>query len=161
NKHNVVDQVADEHLALIARVMAAIKGQQLSTDDVQTSNMQFGENRVFKVNEWVRDGFYALSDMTVTVRDLSKYVPMWKALAKIADVSVVQIRFDNSKRSQYQDEARESALQAGKKKAAAMTATLGCSVGEILTIHEGDTERVNEQWYGQTFSSVDNAYVPR
>jgi uncharacterized protein YggE len=158
NLHANVDRVADDHVALVSQVIAVVKAHQPADRDVQTSNMQFGEHRFFKGGDWVQDGFFASTEMRVTVRDLAKYVPLWKALVKTAGVSVARIQFDHGKRSRFQDEARESALLAGKKKAAAMAAALGCGIGDAIAIREGEVDRVDASSYARVTAS--NTFAP-
>jgi uncharacterized protein YggE len=155
NANENVDAIADQHLALVERVRTSVQAQQLSAGDVNSSNMAFGENYVRKGQENVRQGYFASSEMTVTVRDLSKYVPLWKSIVKIPGVTIDRVRFEHSNRPRFQEEAREAALRAARQKATAMAAVLNCTVGHPLTVEEVSTSRY------EPYNTASNILVPR
>lgn len=135
-------QVADVHVSDIKRTVETIDRLGVPTKDVITSDMQFGENRVYKANEWIRQGFVASSEMTVKVRDLKQYIPIWKGLAGLDGVSVGGIRFDHSKRIEILGETRTKAVAVAKTKAISLANVYEMKIGKPVSItEEPDADR--------------------
>ena len=136
NKGASLEEVAQQHTDIVNRVLQFLKQSEVEEKTIQTSWMQFGENWVYRNRSRVKEGYYASTILSFKVKDLKKYKPLWIGLSRIERVSVEGVRYDHSKRIQYQDETRVKALLAAKQKAVNMARILGSRVGEPLAIEE-------------------------
>ena len=106
--------------------------------------MVFGENREYKNQSWVKEGYIASTEISFRTADLAAYKPLWLGLAEISDVTVEGVTYDHSKRIDYQNKTRRKAVLAAKEKAADLAKALGAEIAEPLRIEEDLT--VNEGW---------------
>jgi uncharacterized protein YggE len=129
-------KVADSHSQKVAAVLAALKDKGVPDKDLQTAQMQFSENQVYRKNEWVKEGYQATTSMAFKLSELSKYKILWQALAALGGVSVSSVSFDHSDRITLNKDTRVKALKAAKEKAEAMAQVFGSKVGEPLAVEE-------------------------
>jgi uncharacterized protein len=139
NKSKSAAEVADRHVGLVKATVEAIAALDVPKADIRTSNMQFGEHQVYIRQEYVKDGYVASTDLTVTVCDLTKYIAVWKGVAAIDGASVNSIRFDHSKRIEFVNEARKKAVAVAKTKAAMLAEVYGAKIGAPVSITEEET----------------------
>lgn len=133
--------VADKHATKLAEVIELITAQGVVAKDIQTSQMQFGRNRVYRRNEWTEEGYVASTSVMFKINDLTKYKAVWLALAATSGVSVEAVEFGSSKRIELRKEARRKALLAAREKAGDMAATLDAKIGAPVSIVD-DTSAV-------------------
>ncbi len=130
-------KVADQHGKKVTALLDLLKISGVPDKDVQTARMEFSENRVYRRDEWVKEGYQAQTNVSFKLEDLGKYQQLWTALANLSGVSVADVSLDHSKRIELNKETRKVALQMAREKAAAMAEVLGSKVGEPLAIEEG------------------------
>jgi uncharacterized protein YggE len=140
-------KVAEVHSTKVAAVLETLKASAVEDKDVQTAQMEFSENRVYRRSEWVKEGYQATTSLAFKITDLAKYKVLWESLAKLSGVSVNGVSFDHSNRIALNKETRVKALKAAKEKAEAMAAVLGAKVGEPLAVYEDLS--VTEGWGGR------------
>jgi uncharacterized protein len=146
NKNMVLESAASEHGKTVQTVLSLLKELKVDAKSVQTSRMEFGENREYTSSSWVKSGYYAKTDVSFKVTDLELYKTLWLGLAKISSVSVQNVSYDHTKRIEYRNETRQKALLAAKEKAAVMAKTLGSEIGEPMVVEEDLS--VGEGWQG-------------
>lgn len=129
-------QVAGTHSSLLGTLLKILKDLGIDSAAVQTSRMEFGEYRVYRNNEHVKEGYYASTSVSFKLADIGKYKEVWLRLASVNDLSVTSVTYDHSKRIDLQKETRIKALLAAKEKAAAMAGALDTKIGEVLSIRE-------------------------
>lgn len=129
-------QVAEKHAALSADVLKALKELGIEDKEVQTSQMEFGENMVYREREHVKEGYVASTTISFKLADLTRYKEVWLRLASMDQLSVSSVMYDHSKRIEFQKETRKKALLAAKEKAVVMAETLDARVGEVLSVSE-------------------------
>lgn len=129
-------QVAGSHSSLLGTLLKILKDLGIDPAAVQTSQMEFGENRVYRNHEHVKEGYYASTSVSFKLADIGKYKEVWLRLASVNDLSVTSVTYDHSKRIDLQKETRTKALLAAKEKAAAMAGALDTKIGEVLSIRE-------------------------
>jgi uncharacterized protein YggE len=139
-----LDGVAAEHTKVVTSVLSLLKELKLDEKKLQTSRMEFGENREYVANSWIKSGYYARTEVAFTLTDFNQYQPLWTGLAKISGVSIGNVGYNNSKRVEHRKESRRKALEAAKEKAAEMAKVLGSQIGEPLLIEEDLS--VSEGW---------------
>ncbi|MFO0935299.1 MAG: SIMPL domain-containing protein [Gemmataceae bacterium] len=133
---STASEVVEEQNRLIEQIQRAMLDQKINKDDISTSNAHFGAFFERKHDENVFKGYQATSDITIKIRDLKAYKPVWKALAGINGATIDQIHFDHSERTLYQDRARVNAVKAAKKKAESLAAAGDCTIGLPVTIRD-------------------------
>lgn len=129
-------KVADSHTSQLGGVLKNLQNLGIDSTTVQTSQMEFGENRVYRNSEHVKDGYYASTAITFKLADLGKYKEVWLRLASLSDLSVSGVSYEHSKRIEVQKDTRKKALLAAKEKAGIMAETLDTRIGAVLSITE-------------------------
>lgn len=137
-------KVAEQHAAKVAALLALLRSHGVADKDMQTAQMQLSENRVYRRDEWVKEGYAAETAATFKLDDLGKYKDLWLALAGLSGVSVNGVSFDHTRRIELNKEVRKLALEAAREKAATMAGDLGSRLGEPLAIEEDLS--VSEGW---------------
>jgi uncharacterized protein YggE len=153
NKGAKLSSVAEQHTKLVAQVLSFLKEHRIKDSELQTSQMEFGENLEYKGQSWVKEGYFASTRISFRTSDLATYKPLWLGLAEVSGVTVEGVYYDHSKRIAYQNETRRKALLAAKEKAADLAKTLGSEIAEPLLIEEDLS--VSEDWL-QTTSNISN-----
>ncbi len=87
-------------------------------------------------------GYKATTLISVTVKDLSKFQPLFEELLAAGVTEIDKVEFQTTKLREFKDKARDMAMKAAKEKATAMAASIGQTVGKALKITEG-TNRVS------------------
>ena len=144
NKGRVLQDVAKAHGSIVKQVLQLLKDQKVPEAKTQTAQMQFGENQEYKSSSWVKEGYFASTDISFTLDNLEQYRPLWIGLSQIPNVSVQAVQYDHSQRIQYQDETRKKAVMAAREKARMLAEALGSTIEEPLMIEEDLS--VNEGW---------------
>ena len=153
NKGLELEQVASEHLALSSKVLNFLEKSGIEPKYIQTSGMQFGENREYIDQTWVKEGYFASTDIVFELVDLEKYQALWIGLSKFPHTSVNNVSYDHSDRIRFQNESREKAVLAAKEKANALAGAMGTRIGAPLLIEEDLS--VSEGWrYGQVTNNL-------
>jgi uncharacterized protein YggE len=145
NKGARLSDVAEQHAKLVEQVLGFVKKHGIKDADVQTAQMEFGENWEYRSQSRVKEGYFASTRISFRTSDMAAYKPLWLGLAGIPDVTVEGVYYDHSKRIDYQNETRRKALLAAKAKAADMAKTVGSEIAEPLLIEE-DLSVSDEGW---------------
>lgn len=143
NRAAQLESVSEEHARLVKKVLQVIRKQVKDEKDIQTSGMQFGENRVYRDGTNVREGFRANTSINFKLEKIKQYEPLWLALSGFEGVSVTNVSYDYSKTDALRDTVRTKALLAAKAKAQALAETMGASLGEVLVIEEESSTPVS------------------
>jgi uncharacterized protein len=151
NKALVLHSAAEEHTRSVAKVLELLRSQEVSETDVQTARMQFGENREYREESWVQEGYFAETTVSFTLVDFERYEPIWMGLSSISNVNVHSVLYDHSRRMEYQNETRSKAVVAAREKASTLAAALGATIGEPLSIEEQPSAR--EGWEYERLAS--------
>lgn len=136
NKAATLQDAAKEHGSVVQQVLQLLKDKKVPEAKTQTAQMQFGENQEYRGNSWVREGYFASTDISFTLEDLTQYSPLWIGLSEIPSVSVRSVQYEHSRRIEYQNETRNKAVLAARDKARSLAETLGSTIAEPLAIEE-------------------------
>lgn len=128
--------VSQKHAKTVSKVLKIIRAKNIDRKSVQTSNMSFGENRVYQNHAWTKKGYAATTSVTFKLNDFKDYESLWLSLSEINAVSVHDVKFDHSDRIGFRNKARKKALLAAKNKAHIMAKTLGVEIGQPISIAE-------------------------
>jgi len=127
--------------ARIKKAIAAIRDAGVDSKDVQTSALSMGptysEERAPQLL-----GYEVSQQITVTLKDLSKYEGLMTKLLQAGVNRIEAIHFAITQERKYKDEARATAIRAAREEAVAMATELGQSVGKPWTIEEQASEFV-------------------
>ncbi|TQV73133.1 DUF541 domain-containing protein [Aliikangiella marina] len=134
------EQVAKDHTRLIDGVVGYLTKNGIKSKDIQTNRMQLTENKEYRQKRWIKDGFFASSQLTFKLTDLDKYFRLWQGLAKYSEVSMNGFTYQYSKAKQLESELRKSALLSAKNKATQMADVLGMAIGKPLSINETSSD---------------------
>ncbi|MFO7608669.1 MAG: SIMPL domain-containing protein [Candidatus Krumholzibacteriia bacterium] len=127
---------AKDHGTVVGSVLDFLKDGKIAAQDIQTSGMQLGENWQHNRGERVREGYYASTDVTFMLKDISQYEQVWTGLADLASVSIQSVELDHSDRITLQNEARVDAVLAAREKAQGIAVALGAKLGAPLAVDE-------------------------
>ncbi len=143
NEGGNLQNVASQHNKIIGNILALLNSKKVSSDEIQTARMEFGENWEFKNQSRIKEGYFASTNILFRIEDLKKYIPLWIGLSRINSVSIDRIYYDHSNRTEYQNETRKNALLVAKEKAITLAKTVGSQIGEPLLIEEVINEQRN------------------
>lgn len=127
---------ARDHESVVGGVMAFLKGNRIAEERIQTSRMQLGEDWDYSRGERRLRGYFASTDVSFTLTDLSRYSSLWIGLAGIQGAHTTDVSLEHSDRIRYQNEARAKAVLAARDKASAMAQVLGTTIGAPLAVEE-------------------------
>ncbi len=155
NRGAKLSAVAEQHTKLVQQVLSLLKEHGIKDSDLQTSQMEFGENWEYRNQSRVKEGYSASTQISFRSADLAAYKPLWLGLAELSGVTVEGVNYDHSKRIAYQNETRRKALLAAKEKAADMAKTLGSEIAEPLRIAEDLS--LGDPWRSALSNSASNS----
>ncbi len=82
-------------------------------------------------------GYEASTLIVITVKDLSKFQPLFEELLKTGVDEIDDVTFQTTRLREAKDKARDMAIIAAKEKASAMAGAIGQTVGKAIKISEG------------------------
>jgi uncharacterized protein YggE len=136
NKGAELSSVSEIHLSRTDAVLRLLSRKRVRPEETQTSGMRFSENKVWRNNTHVMEGYLATTQVLFTTRNLEDYRDTWIELSRIDGVSVTNVTWDVSDRIKIQNETRTKALTSARTKAEKMAATLGSKIAEPIVIEE-------------------------
>jgi hypothetical protein len=133
-----VDQVTQEVRRKIDAVLKAVKAQGVAEKDLQTQAYQVSPQMEWKNGKSTRVGYSASNRVEVTIRDLKKTGATLSAAldAGANNVNGPQFSFENPQA--LERKALDLAMEDARAKAALLAQAAGASLGEVLTIDEGN-----------------------
>jgi uncharacterized protein YggE len=147
NTGSELEDVADQHLEIVQRTLRVLKKEDIAEKEIQTTKMEFGENRVPGSGFVETEGYFASTEISFKIDDFEDYRSLWRELSKIENVSINRVSYGSSKRIEYQRETMKKALLAAEDKARMLAQTIGSGIGKALMIEEmesyGSATRLN------------------
>ena len=131
-----ISKVADRHSGIVTTLLTVLKQYEIEDHTVQTAHVELGNNRVYRKNDWVEEGYFASTSVTFKLASMAKYKDLWIRLANLGNVTVKNVGFEYAKRIEVTKETRTKALLAAKDKAIAMAKALDATIGEVVSISE-------------------------
>jgi len=137
------DDALSQNSAAIAKVIAAVKSQEIAPEDIQTSG--FGILPRYRQNsstsgERAIVGYEVRNGIEVNIRDVGKLSDLLTLVVKNGANSVGAIRFQVSDPEEKLDEARKKAVEAARHKAEIFAEAAGVDLGRIVSITETGTQ---------------------
>lgn len=136
NAGGELQNVAKQHTRIVEEVILFLKRNQIGRKEIQTTQMVFRENIVYRNGSRIKEGYIASTDISFKVNDLKKYQSFWIGLSGIKELNINSVSYDHSKRIAYQNETRLKALHMAKTKAETLANAVGSQIGEPLLIEE-------------------------
>lgn len=119
-------------------LVTLLKSVNINSDDIQISPISLGKNYEYKTGERVQNGYFANVDVSVLLKDLSKYYELTDKLSLSNDFEVMNSGYAVSNYEEQVKNVFEKALKAAKEKAELMAKTLNVNLGEVLEIDENN-----------------------
>ena len=104
-----LSSVAEQHTKLVHQTLSFLKERGIRDSDLQTSEMEFGENWQYQFSSRVKEGYFARTRISFRTSNLAAYKPLWLGLAEVSGIAVQWVDYDHSKRIAYQNETRRPA----------------------------------------------------
>jgi uncharacterized protein YggE len=126
--------------AAMQKVIAELKSAGIDAKDIQTASFRV-DHRYTRPEEGKSakiDGYTVTNDVQVLVRDLDKLGDVLDRLVSAGANQSSGLNFEVSKAETALDEARKQAVANARRRAELYAAASGASVGEVLTITEGE-----------------------
>ncbi len=130
-----ISNVASNHALEVSEVLGYLKTKG-SEKELKTSRMQLNENRVYRDRTWVKEGFYASTEIKFKSLNFSDYLSCWIKLSEFENLTINNVGFGVSDRIAVQDETRLKAVHAAKQKAVALAEAMEVTLFEPLVIEE-------------------------
>jgi uncharacterized protein YggE len=135
---NTAAQALDLNTAAMTRVFAALTKAGIAEKDVQTTTVSLSplwsrpvENQRPKIR-----GYQASNQVVVTARDFAALGSLLDTVSEAGATDIGGISFDVSGRDALEDEARRLAGADARRKAEIYAASLGATLGPVLSISE-------------------------
>jgi len=154
-----LNKVSKAHSKTVKSVLGVIKENAIEKSSLQTSNMNFGENKVYRNDSLIKEGYRASTTLSFKLKDFDGYEPLWQALSKIKGVSIDGIRYDHSDRISLRNRARKKALLVAKDKANSLADIMEMGIGETIVISEVENpySRSRESNFAEIVRGVDGS----
>lgn len=116
----------------------------IKPEHAQSTRRDYGRNYKYKEG---RPKYRASQQITICLKDLSKYDAFMQSILSIDVANVSGVQFRTTKHHEKMDEARVKAVIAAKEKAMLMATELGQKVGRAMHVNE---DNALGGWRGQT-----------
>ncbi len=136
-----LDKAREENDKKVSAVIAMVKKLGVEDKFIQTDYLsvepRFDYNNQYQ-NERERKflGYYMTKNISVTLRDVSKFEKLVADALKIGTNYIRGISFQTTELRKHRDQARLMAVRAAKEKALALAGELGQKVGKPISISE-------------------------
>lgn len=136
-----LDKAREENDKKVSAVIAMVKKLGVEGKFIQTDYLSVEPRYDYTVqynNERERKflGYYMTKNISVTLRDVSKFEKLVADALKIGTNYIRGISFQTTELRKHRDQARLMAIRAAKEKATALATELGQKIGKPITISE-------------------------
>ena len=122
----------------LTELLNIIKAAGINTDDIQISPISLGKNYEYKNGERVQNGYFINVDVSILLKDLSKYYELTDKLSLSDNYEITSSGYAVSNYEEQVKNVFEKALKAAKEKAEYMTKTMNVKLGDVLEIDENN-----------------------
>lgn len=133
---STVKQAQDQINTIINRTSEAVKNLGIDAKDIQTTNYNIHPNYDYRDGGQRILGYRASTNLSVKVRDISKVNSVIDQATANGANQVSSITFDVADREKAENEAREKAVAAAKKKAQEAANAAGFRLGKLVNYSE-------------------------
>ncbi len=138
-----VTEAADQNEAVIQDILAALEGQGVAANDVQTTNFNvWVEQRYLEEGPPQIAGYHVSSEVRVLVRAVDSVSEILAAVMEAGANNIFGISFSIADPSSLEEEARREAMADARTRAEALAQLGEVELGGIKVISEVFTEQV-------------------
>lgn len=136
-----LDKAREENDKKVSSILAMVKKLGVEEKFIQTDYLSVEPRYDYTVqynNERERKflGYYMTKNISITLRDVSKFEKLIADALKLGTNYVRGINFQTTELRKHRDQARLMAVRAAKEKATALASELGQKIGKPITISE-------------------------
>lgn len=146
-----VKEIQDQINNVINKVSESIKKTGVEDKDIQTTNYSIQPQYDFRGNTQRITGYQASTNLTVKVRNLNNINTVIDAATTNGANEIGGVAFDVADKTKAENQARETAVAAAKKKAEEAAKIAGFNLGKIINY----SENLNGYPTPRVFSSKD------
>jgi uncharacterized protein YggE len=117
----------------VDKVLKFLKKSGVAAADYKTDNVSLYKNYDYEKKKY---NFQASQNISITLKDLSKYDEIMMGLNDIGVNSIQGVEFKSSKMEEYEKEARKKAMLSAKQKAEDYVSVLGQKIGKAILISD-------------------------
>ena len=141
----------------VKTVIDLVQSFGVAPDDIQTNYINISRD-CYWCYAGEQGDYVVRNTITIKLRDISQFEDVLMAVSQLNNISIHSIEFCTSDLRKYRDQARELALKAAQEKAQDMTAAVGATAGDVLSIQELQNDYYSwySSWYGSWGSSNAN-----
>lgn len=133
---NITEAVNGNNSAVEA-VRAALIAAGVADGDIRTENLYVYREQIYDNGMPTENALFRVSNsLRVTLRDITAISTVLQAALDAGVTNVNNIQYDVADKSGVQSEARISAVEDAKAKAAELAALMGVNVGDVVAINE-------------------------
>ena len=152
-------EVKKKNDATVDAVIKYLKSLKLAPADYQTKQVYLSKSYDYTKK---KNTFVASQQISVTLRDLSKYDTLMMGLVDTGINNIQGVEFKSTKLAQYESEARKAAVVDAKAKAQDYAAALGQKVGKaILVSDNSQTNYPMPRMYAMEMKASADSGMPR
>lgn len=126
-------EVKKKNDATVDAVIKYLKGFKLPASDYQTKQVYLHKNYDYNKKKY---SYVASQQISVTLKDLSKYDTMMMGLVDTGINNIQGVEFKSTKVAQYESEARKAAVADAKTKALDYASALSQKVGKAIMVSD-------------------------
>lgn len=152
-------EVKKKNDATVDAVIKYLKSLKLAPADYQTKQVYLSKSYDYTKK---KNTFVASQQISVTLRDLSKYDTLMMGLVDTGINNIQGVEFKSTKLAQYESEARKAAVVDAKAKAQDYASALGQKVGKaILVSDNSQTNYPMPRMYAMEMKASADSGMPR
>ena len=152
-------EVKKKNDVTVDAVIKYLKSLKLAPADYQTKQVYLSKSYDYAKK---KNTFVASQQISVTLRDLSKYDTLMMGLVDTGINNIQGVEFKSTKLAQYESEARKAAVVDAKAKAQDYAAALGQKVGKaILVSDNSQTNYPMPRMYAMEMKASADSGMPR
>lgn len=129
---------------VVDKVIKFLKKSGVPATDYKTNNVSLYKSYDYEKKKY---NFQANQNLSITLKDLSKYDEIMMGLNDAGVNSINGVEFKSSKIDDYERDARKKAIQNAKQKAQDYVSVLGQKVGKALLITDNSQSYIPQPMY--------------
>jgi uncharacterized protein YggE len=132
-----VEEATNENQAVLDKIMAALEGQGIAPEDIQTANYSLWAEQKYGDRGFEGISGYRVSNqVNVTVRDLNALGEVLAAVTEAGANSIQGVYFSVADPAALEAEARAAAMENARIRAEELAGLAGLELGEVKVVSE-------------------------
>ena len=118
------------------KILTVLTKLGINKSDIKASPVTFGKQYEYINARREEKGFFAATNISFVLKDLSKYYELSNELATVKEIENINSNYTTSRYEENHQLAYEKALRAAKEKAGYMAKALDIKAGKVLEVDE-------------------------